>query len=115
MKLQILLLGAFLCLGASAQGQTTNQNAKTTQSANRVKQSASQAGQIIGCVDQQNGHYVLRDAHSDRLLTLQPTSSNADDSFAQFVGHEVQASGSESSGTLKVTSIGKIADMCGTR
>jgi hypothetical protein len=115
MKLHILILGGLLCLGATAQTQSTtpqkqNQN-KDTQSADRMKSVA--AGQsVTGCVDQQNGHYVLRDVQSDRLIVLKPTGANADDDFARFVGHQAQASGTMDSGTMTVTHIGQVADMC---
>ena len=114
MKSQIVLLGAFLCFGLSAQTQTANQNTKSTQSANRIKRSVPGAQSLTGCVDQQNGHYVLRDVKTDQLLTLQAPRADADDYFARFVGHQVQATGTESSGTLKVSAIGQVADMCGT-
>jgi hypothetical protein len=69
---------------------------------------------VTGCVDQQNGHYVLRDEHSSQLITLQPTMADADTSFARFLGHKVQASGSKSTDTMKVDRMTQIADMCGS-
>ena len=120
MKFQILALGVFLCLGAAAQGQTTgqtanpSQNQKSTQSANRMRRPAVTGEHAMtGCVDQQNGQYVLRNAKTDELINLQ-APGNPDDYFARFVGHEVQVSGTEASGTLKITQIGQVADMCGT-
>jgi hypothetical protein len=113
-----LLSGAFLCLGAFAQGQATNpnQNTKATQqqSANRVKRPTSTSGQsVTGCVDETNGHYVLRDVQTDQLIRLQPGGENADNDFARFVGHQAQASGMLSStGTMTVSHIGQVADMC---
>jgi hypothetical protein len=113
MRFQIVLLGAILCLGAAAQGQTTNPDNKNTQSANRVKRpDAGTAQSVTGCVDEQNGHYVLRDVQTSQLITLQPSSASADDDFARFVGHQAQASGTLSSGTLTVAHIGLVADMC---
>jgi hypothetical protein len=113
MRFQILLLGTILCLGAAAQGQTTNPNTKSTQSANRMKQPAStEAQSVTGCVDEQNGHYVLRDVQTSQLITLQSAGTDADNDFARFVGHQAQASGTISSSTLTVTHIGQVADMC---
>jgi len=115
MKTQVLVLGAFLCLGVAASAQTTPQpaqNQKSTQSANRIKRNTTTGEQsMVGCVDQQGSAYVLRDVKTDQLITLQSTG-NADDNFARFVGHQVQVSGSASSGGLKVTQIGQVADMC---
>jgi len=113
MRFQVLLLGAILCLGAAAQGQTTNPNTKSTQSANRMKRPTAAAAQAVtGCVDEQNGHYVLRDVQTSQLITLQAGSTDADNDFARFVGHQAQADGTLSSGTLTVTHIGQVADMC---
>jgi hypothetical protein len=112
MRFQIVLLGAILCLGAAAQGQTTNPDNKSAQSANRVRRPDAGAQSVTGCVDEQNGHYVLRDVQTSQLITLQASSANADDDFARFVGHQAQASGTLSSGTLTVAHIGQVADMC---
>jgi hypothetical protein len=113
MKLRILLLGGLVCLGAVAQNTATPQNNNSTQSANRVKRQEPMTGQsITGCVDEQNGHYVLRDMQTDKLITLKPSGTDADDGFARFVGHQAQATGTIENGTLTVTHIGQVADMC---
>jgi len=112
MKLHTFVLAGLLCFGAAAQTQTTApQDNKNTQSANRVK-SANSGQSVTGCVDEQNGHYVLRDTQSDKLVVLKASGINADDDFARFVGHQAQASGTMDSTTLTVTHIGQVADMC---
>jgi hypothetical protein len=116
MKFRIALLGSFLCLGVFAQGQTSNPNSKSTQqqSANRMRRTTEASAQsITGCVDQQDGQYVLRDVKTDQLIRLQASGENADNDFARFVGHQAQASGMLSSaGTMTVNHIGQVADMC---
>lgn len=114
MKIPILMLGGLLCLVAAAPAQTSSQNTKSTQqSANRMKRASAVSGQsVTGCVDQQDGHYVLRDAQSDRLITLQSTGLDADNDFARFVGHQALASGTLTADTLTVTHIGQVSDMC---
>jgi hypothetical protein len=67
---------------------------------------------VTGCVDQQDGRYVLRDLQTSQLVTLRSSSGNPDEDFARFVGHQAQASGTMSSGTLTVMHIGQVADMC---
>jgi hypothetical protein len=109
MKLHILVLGGILCLSAAVLAQTNNNN--TAQSANRVKTGTPNQA-VTGCVDEQNGHYVLRDERTNQLIVLKPPSANADDDFARFVGHQAQASGTMEGGTLTVTNISKYADMC---
>jgi hypothetical protein len=112
MKFQIFVLGGLLCLGATAPAQTNGQNTKSTQSANRMKRSPAAPGTVTGCVDEQDGHYVLRDVQTDQLIRLQAASVDADNDFARFVGHQAQASGTLSSGVLAVAHIGQVADMC---
>src|SRR5208337_615670 len=102
MKIRVAMLGTFLCLGAFAQGQANDPNKGTQQqTANRVKRPAEgTASSVTGCVDQQDGHYVLRDLQTSQLIRLQATGASADNDFARFVGHQAQASGTMSSGTL---------------
>jgi hypothetical protein len=116
MKYQILLLGALFCLGSAAPAQTTSQTTKSTESANRMKRAAIPEGQqsVTGCVDQQNGHYVLREEKSSQLIALQSSVTDNDSAFARFLGHKVQASGTKSSDTFKVDRMAQVADMCGT-
>jgi hypothetical protein len=115
MKIRIAMLGTLLCIGVFAQGQANDPNNKSTQqqTANRVKRPAEGTAQsVTGCVDEQDGHYVLRDVQTYQLIRLQATGVNADNDFAKFVGHQAQASGTVSSGTLTVTHIAQVADMC---
>ena len=126
MKFSIVVLGVLFCLGAPIQAQTSP-SAKTTQvAANRTQQPAqpqppqqppaAQAQQpltLTGCVDERNGHYVLRDEQSGQLLSLQAPGSNDDSWFAKYLGHKAQVSGAKSSDTLSVTGVKQVADMCG--
>jgi hypothetical protein len=114
MKFRIAILGVLVCLAVTAQGQTPGQNAKTTQSANRMKQPVSTVQQsLTGCVDEQNGHYVLRDVQTSEIVSLQ-SSGSSDDAFAKYVGHKAQVSGTKASSTFTVAHIEQVADMCGT-
>jgi len=115
MRIRIAMLGTLLCLGAFAQGQTNDPNNKSAQqqASNRVKRPGEGVAQsVTGCVDEQDGHYVLRDVQTSQLVRLQASGVNGDNDFAKFVGHQAQASGSISSGTLTVTHMAQVADMC---
>jgi hypothetical protein len=122
MKFQIVLLGALLCLGSGAPAQTKSQNTsdktKQTESANRVKRpGTSNAQSFTGCVDQQDGKYVLLDEQLRRFIALQAPGSDADSYFAKYVGQKVQVSGSQPAGeanAVKVEHINGIASMCGS-
>jgi hypothetical protein len=113
MKFRIAMWGV-LCLAGFAQGQTGDKGAQ--QSADRMKAQAAAvtpAPQAVkGCVDEENGHYVLRDNQSGQLVHLKAVGTNADNDFARFVGNQAQASGTMSAGTMTVAHIGQVADMC---
>jgi hypothetical protein len=72
---------------------------------------------LTGCVDEQDGHYVLVDER-----TLMPIASlEADgfptEGFAKHLGHKVTVRGTSNSGTdrpvFKVRSVEAISDACG--
>lgn len=107
MKLRIALLGTALCLASFAQLQKS-----PDQTANRMKRTVS-VETVVGCVDQRNDRYVVRDVQSGQLLTLIAPGTDGDGQFAKYVGHKVEAIGAKSSASLGVTSIRQIADMCG--
>lgn len=114
MKVRIVVAGMVLCLGALVQGQTSN-SSKTAQSANRMKQAQPSVSQtVIGCVDQQNGQYVMRDEQTSQIVNLTPSGTDSDSAFARFVGHKVQVSGAKTATSMRVTQIHQVADMCGT-
>jgi hypothetical protein len=121
MKSQIVLLGALLCLGSVAPAQTkspaTGDKPKQTESANREKRpTAGNAQSFTGCVDQQDGKYVLLDEQLRRFIALQTPGSDADSRFAKYLGQKVQVSGSQPAGeanTVNVEHISGIANMCG--
>ena len=93
-------------------GSSTPQ--QTQQSKNQTKAAESS---LTGCVDEQDGRYVLVD---DRTLT--PIASlEADgfptEGFAKHLGHKVTVRGTSNSGTdrpvFKVRSVEAISDACG--
>jgi hypothetical protein len=113
MKIRLIAAGIVLCLGALVQGQTSD-TAKQ-QSANRMKHAQTSVSQtLIGCVDQQNGQYVMRDEQTSQIINLSPTGTDSDTAFARFLGHKAQASGAKSGNSMRVTQIHQVADMCGT-
>lgn len=106
-----LLTAVFIC------AQSTTSAAAAAQSEKQQPKSASKTGAALtGCVDEENGHYVLVD---DRTLT--PIASlEADgfpqEAFAKHLGHKVTVRGTSSSGTerpiFKVRTVDKISDTC---
>jgi len=91
---------------------------KGSQKKKESSQSKRQAGasSLTGCVDQQDGHYVLTD---DR--TLKPIADLAPEGFpvegfAKHLGHKVTVRGTSSAGgtrpLFKVRSIETVSDVC---
>ena len=106
MRVRIVLLGVWFCMAANIAGQ-----ASRSVPASKFVPVAQQS--LTGCVDEQNGHYVLRDVLSSQLIHLQSPGSDDDAYFAKYLGHEAQVSGTRSSDTFKVTHISQVADLCG--
>jgi hypothetical protein len=83
------------------------------------KQSKSEPKQttLTGCVDEQDGHYVLLDQRTlNPLADLDPNGIPAEDLFAKHVGQKVTVRGSSTSGgsrpVFKVRSIETVSEMC---
>jgi hypothetical protein len=70
---------------------------------------------LTGCIDQQNGQYVLLDDQMLKITGLQSAGPDRE-VFAKFVGRMVRVSGTGSTGqknVFKVTSIEQVASSCG--
>jgi hypothetical protein len=71
---------------------------------------------LTGCVDEQDGKYVLLDDRMLKKLTnLQTTVASDEDFFAKHLGHKVIVRGNKASGqeaAFKVTSIEDVAAVC---
>jgi hypothetical protein len=108
MKYQMVLLGVLIGLTPQA-GSKPSQGATTNQSAAETRQS------LTGCMDEQNGQYVLLDNQMQKIVGLQSAGSDRE-VFAKYVGRKVQVSGTRSSGqqsVFKVTSIEQVSSTCG--
>ncbi|MGA2116743.1 MAG: hypothetical protein ABSH56_18540 [Bryobacteraceae bacterium] len=106
MRFRIAILGVLSCLAALAAG-----NPGQGASPNKSDSSAEQ--RLIGCVDEQDGHYVLLNDQMQKIAGLQSAASG-DEMFARFMGHEVRVTGAPSAqqGTFKVTGIEQVSDSC---
>lgn len=109
MKLQVVLMGVLFCLAAQAAGQPGQSASKATKAGPAAERT------LTGCIDEQDGHYVLLNDQMLKITGLQ--SSGADEEvFAKYLGSMVQVKGTSSSGQnsiFKVTDIKHVAGHCG--
>ncbi|MGB7759502.1 MAG: hypothetical protein WBL61_06720 [Bryobacteraceae bacterium] len=109
MKFRVVLLGVLICLVAQAAGKPSQGVPTMNQSDSKTQQS------LTGCIDEQDGQYVLLDDQMRKITSLQSAGSDKD-VFAKYVGSMVQVRGTKSSernATFKVTSIKEVAGNCG--
>ena len=107
MQFRIAILGVLFCLAAQA-ANVPGQSAQTSKTAPQAQQF------LTGCVAQQAGQFVLLDDQMLRITSLQVAGTDQD-TFAKYLGHKVQVTGTRASGqkgTFKVTGIKQIADNC---
>jgi hypothetical protein len=108
MKFQLALLGLLLGLAQQA-GSRPGQGAPTNQAVPEAQRS------LTGCIDEQNGQYVLLDDQMLKIASLQSAGTERE-VFAKYVGRKVRVSGTGSSrqnSVFKVTRIERIASSCG--
>ena len=107
----ITILAIAACL---APGQRLIAQAGNPKKAAPKSKSSQQV--LTGCVDEQDGHYILVDDRMlNRLADLQAVGASDEDVFAKHVGHKVTVKGAKSSETdarFKVTSIEDVSSVC---
>jgi hypothetical protein len=117
MKLKALFLITLtgLMIAAPFENAGAQQESKK-KSAPKAKSSRPTQQTLTGCVDEQDGNYVLLD---DRMLTklalLEAVPASNEAFFAKHLGHKVTIKGSKSSeqgAPFKVTSIEDLASVC---
>jgi len=95
--------------------QTKKSNAKTTKGPAVKPQEASQTG----CVDEQDGDWVLLNEQSRAIITHLLAEGFPAEGFAKHMGHKVTVRGTAnsagSSPTFKVRSIETISETCSAR
>ena len=84
---------------------------------NKQSKGGSKQTTLTGCVDEQDGHYVLLDQRTlNPIADLDPNGVPAEDLFAKHVGQKVTVRGSSTSGgsrpVFKVRSIETVSEMC---
>jgi hypothetical protein len=83
----------------------------------KSKGEPKQTATLTGCVDEQDGHYVLLDERTlNPIADLDPNGVPAEDLFAKDVGQKVTLRGSSTPGgsrpLFKVLGIQTVSEMC---
>jgi hypothetical protein len=118
MRMPVLLLLTFSSVALTAPNEhEADPVQQEAQKKSAPKSKDSRTVQALsGCVDEQNGQYVLLD---DRMLKkiaeLEALNAGSEDFFAKHLGHKVTVKGkrtSETEGKFLVSSIEDVAPVC---
>jgi len=104
-------------MGAPADEKSGSSDKTSKKAVPQSKKGSRQTQEsMTGCVDEQDGKYVLLDDHMlKKLANLETTIAGSEDVFAKHMGHKVVVKGNKTSGQeiiFKVTSIEDVAAVC---
>ena len=103
---------AFACLAVGPEATWTVQAQQSKE--HQSKESAARS--LMGCVDQQNGQYVLIDDRTAGVITALEAVGFPQEGFAKHLGHKVTVKGTSSSKEgrpiFQVRSIEMVSDTC---
>jgi hypothetical protein len=117
MKLRPVWLEIFTVLGVLASSASLlAAQAPAGQKEQTGKKKAAPDSSLSGCIDQQDGHYVLVDDRNLSPVADLEGDGFATEGFAKHMGHKVTVRGTSSSGStrpvFKVRSIETISETC---
>jgi hypothetical protein len=100
----------FLAIGSSNPALATEQEQQPK------KESKSAGDSMTGCVDEQNGRYVLTNDSDLALIAILEADGFPTEAFAKHLGHKVTVRGTVIPGgtqpTFKVRSVAAVSDTC---
>ena len=112
----VWILTAGLMLGAPADEKPGPPNGSQKKAAPKSKANRQASESLTGCVDEQDGKYVLLDDRMlNKLASLVTAVAGNEDFFAKHVGHKVVVKGNKASGqepVFQVASIEDVAEVC---
>jgi hypothetical protein len=117
MKSAVLVMFTFCSIALAAPLEDKAGPTQGSQKRSAPKSKANRTQQTLtGCVDEQNGIYVLLDDHMlKKLADLEAANAGSEDFFAKHLGHKVTIKGttaSETEGKFKVSTIEDVASVC---
>jgi hypothetical protein len=112
-SLAVLTVFAVLAPSATLSAAQAPNSQKKAQTG---KKKAASGSSLSGCVDQQEGHYVLVDDRSLSPVADLEADGFPTEGFAKHMGHKVTVRGTSSSGStrpvFKVRSIETVSETC---
>ena len=118
-RIAIVVVGALCCpsVGTSQQSKESSRQ-EQSKPGKTTPEARTQQASLSGCVDPQDGRYVLIHDQSRELIAQLEADGFETEGFAKHLGHKVTVRGTGSSnGTerpvFKVRSVETISDSCG--
>jgi hypothetical protein len=114
----LALLSAWSVPGVAASNSGSEQaDLQQKQDQKQKPSKAKDSGaSLTGCIDEQNGHYVMISDHSRDLIADLEAEGFETEGFAKHVGHKVTVRGTSNPGEtrplFKVRSIEAVSDTC---
>jgi hypothetical protein len=109
-RIALALAVIFLAVGSS------NAPLAAQQEQQPKKESKSASDSMTGCVDEQNGRYVLTNDSDLALIAILEADGFPTEAFAKHMGHKVTVRGTVIPGgtqpTFKVRSVAAVSDTC---
>jgi len=113
--LLVLIVTGIVTVPALEAGQQQDQK-QQPKSDTAKSDTKSKGSALTGCVDEQQGHYVLVDARTMSPIANLDADGFPTESFAKHLGHTVTVRGTSSSNgarpTFKVRSIETVSERC---
>ncbi len=114
-SLALAMIGFFALAPVALHSAQTPAGQKKGSTANKKKKAAPQAS-LSGCIDQQEGHYVLVDDRTMNAVADLDADGFPTEGFAKHMGHKVTVRGTSNPGStrpaFKVRSIETISESC---
>ena len=118
-RVAAVVLITILAVISPATGRAVGARDEQQKKEQPAKKATEQGSSLTGCVDEQEGQYVLIDEQSRAPIADLVAEGFPTEGFAKHVGHKVTVRGTSNSGgartVIKVRSIEPVSDTCAPR